>query len=232
MYWKNSVNTQVCWIPPLPEIDLYLFFSDRETINESKDCLFSLFNYKGDLVSEVLKTVSAPEVVKLRSVLDYPGEFEGRLEISVPQDKVDFRFGYISIVYSTDEGFCDAVHSHEQTWTSLEPGEISQGLKFMHFPTGLGFISHLVVFGDGAARKGKIRIITGNKEEIVEAIDIKANGVSRFDLADFLPTDFSNREEIHIAQLESLESNLWGYIYTFKSVDGFKSLSVDHLSGG
>lgn len=180
---ENSVNTQVCWIPPLPEIDLYLFFSDRETINESKDCLFSLFNYKGDLVSEVLKTVSAPEVAKLRSVLDYSGGFEGRLEISVPQDKVDFRFGYISIVYSTDEGFCDAVHSHEQTWTSFEPGEISQSLKFMHFPTGRGFILHLVVFGDGAARKGKIRIITGNKQEIVEAIDIKANGISRFDLA-------------------------------------------------
>jgi hypothetical protein len=36
-------------------------------------------------------------------------------------------------------------------------------------------------------------LITGNKEEIVEAIDIKANGVSRFDRADFLPTDFLNK---------------------------------------
>ncbi len=131
----------------------------------------------------------------------------------------------------------DSVHSHRLSAPgkllkskSLINNGYGQSLKFMHFPRKKSYKSFLSIWTTDKKIAAKLRFIDNSGNEYVKNIIINPLGIVHYPLDKILDSLKALSEEHFVVQLQSNSANLNANLYTY--CKKYKSLSVDHLTGG
>lgn len=231
-------NYQLIEIPDIKNIDATLYFT--EAILEKKEKIKIHFFSNNLTKKEIDLEISKKDEVNLKSLycsnlddIDYViVEF-----LNSSEDKI---IKYINIFYYIDGQLCDNAHAHELLDTRCLNNELSNikegfsGLKWMHFPNQLDFVSILTLYNFSKGLNFKLRINLENFEEHV-IMYTKLYGASNLgkisiNLRELFKKHNISLEQIGIVQLECKNYNPPGYLFTHSNKN--KTLSVDHLTGG
>ena len=238
---KLSSNTedqfQLVALPPVANIDLQLSFIEAFTSKEKVEITFFIFDLRAKLVSKKSLRLSHLDRVLCSEI--FPDlELGGtQLLIDLSRAETPLHNGYLHILYFCGDMLGDSVHSHRLSAPgkllkskSLINNGYGQSLKFMHFPRKKSYKSFLSIWTTDKKIAAKLRFIDNSGNEYVKNIIINPLGIVHYPLDKILDSLKALSEGHFVVQLQSNSANLNANLYTY--CKKYKSLSVDHLTGG